>query len=222
MIVMSERDLVSFKTTEEDRKLQREEIIPYWTGRSMREKLLSKMTRNGMTAMKQVCSQSSWSREDLDIHAEASRYSQPDTMDYKEKIKKTMDALDYINDPEALDKAEELKAMDIACDAVIILGERYHKLALEMAEKEENETRKAELLQIAANLEVVPAHKPQTYWQAIQLYWFTHLAVTTELNPWDAFSREDWISICIHIIRKMLPTVFWMMRKQKSFWNVCG
>ena len=49
-------------------------------------------------------------------------------------------------------------------------------------------TRKAELLQIAANLEVVPAHKPQTYWQAIQLYWFTHLAVTTELNPWDAFS----------------------------------
>lgn len=109
-------------------------------------------------------------------------------MDYKEKIKEAMDALDYINDPEALDKAEELKAMDIACDAVIILGERYHKLALEMAEKEENETRKAELLQIAANLEVVPAHKPQTYWQAIQLYWFTHLAVTTELNPWDAFS----------------------------------
>ena len=78
--------------------------------------------------------------------------------------------------------------MDISCDAVIILGERYRKLALEMAEKEENETRKAELLQIAANLEVVPAHKPQTYWQAIQLYWFTHLAVTTELNPWDAFS----------------------------------
>ena len=109
-------------------------------------------------------------------------------MDYKEKIKKTMDELDYINDPDAVNKCEELKAMDISCDAVIILGERYHKLALEMAEKETDETRKAELLQIAANLEVVPAHKPQTYWQAIQLYWFTHLAVTTELNPWDAFS----------------------------------
>ena len=109
-------------------------------------------------------------------------------MDYKEKIKKTMDELDYINDPDAVNKCEELKAMDISCDAVIILGERYHKLALEMAEKEQDETRKAELLQIAANLEVVPAHKPQTYWQAIQLYWFTHLAVTTELNPWDAFS----------------------------------
>ena len=93
-----------------------------------------------------------------------------------------------MNDPEATDKMEELKAMDIACDAVIILGERYHKLALEMAEKEADPTRKKELEQIAANLEVVPAHKPQTFWQAIQLYWFTHLAVTTELNPWDAFS----------------------------------
>ena len=109
-------------------------------------------------------------------------------LEYKEKIKKTMDALDFMNDPEATDKMEELKAMDIACDAVIILGERYHKRALEMAEKEADPTRKKELEQIAANLEVVPAHKPQTFWQAIQLYLFTHLAVTTELNPWDAFS----------------------------------
>ena len=109
-------------------------------------------------------------------------------LDYKAKIKETMDALDYINDPDAVNKCEELKAMDISCDAVIILGERYRELALTMAGKEADETRKAELMQIAANLEVVPAHKPQTFWQAIQLYWFTHLAVTTELNPWDAFS----------------------------------
>lgn len=54
--------------------------------------------------------------------------------------------------------------------------------------RETDETRKAELLQIAANCDVVPAHRPQTYWQAIQLYWFVHLCVTTELNPWDAYS----------------------------------
>lgn len=188
MIVMSERDLVSFKTTEEDRKLQREEIIPYWTGRSMREKLLSKMTPEW-----HECYEAGMFTEFMEQRGPGHTCGGEQVfttgyMDYKEKIKEAMDALDYINDPEALNKAEELKAMDIACDAVIILGERYHKLALEMAEKEENETRKAELLQIAANMEVVPAHKPQTYWQAIQLYWFTHLAVTTELNPWDAFS----------------------------------
>ena len=99
-----------------------------------------------------------------------------------------MDALDWMNDPEASDKMEELKAMDICCDAVIILGERYHEMAVEKAAAETDPKRKAELEQIAKNLEVVPAHKPQTFWQAIQLYWFTHLAVTTELNPWDAFS----------------------------------
>ena len=188
MVVMSERELVSFHTTEEDRKLQAEEIIPYWTGRSMREKILSRMTPEW-----QECYSAGMFTEFMEQRGPGHTCGGEQVfttgyMDYKEKIHKTMDELDYINDPEAVNKCEELKAMDISCDAVIILGERYHKLALEMAEKEENETRKAELLQIAANLEVVPAHKPQTFWQAIQLYWFTHLAVTTELNPWDAFS----------------------------------
>lgn len=82
---------------------------------------------------------------------------------------------------------EELKPW-IFPVTVIILGERYHKLALEMAEKEADPVRKEELKQIAANLEVVPAHAPQTYWQAIQLYWFTHLAVTIRAEPMGAFS----------------------------------
>ena len=188
MVVMSERELVSFKTTEEDRKLQREEIIPYWTGRSMREKILSRMTPEWHDCYEAGMFTEFMEQRGPGHTCGGEQVFTTGYMDYKEKIKKTMDELDYINDPEAVNKCEELKAMDISCDAVIILGERYHKLALEMAEKETDETRKAELLQIAANLEVVPAHKPQTYWQAIQLYWFTHLAVTTELNPWDAFS----------------------------------
>lgn len=188
MVVMSERKLVSFKTTEEDRRLQKEEIIPYWTGRSMREKLLSRMTPQWHDCYEAGMFTEFMEQRGPGHTCGGEQVFTTGYMEYKEKIKKTMDELDYLNDPEALDKCEELKAMDIACDAVMILGERYHKLALEMAEKETDETRKAELFQIAANLEVVPAHRPQTYWQAIQLYWFTHLAVTTELNPWDAFS----------------------------------
>ena len=76
--------------------------------------------------------------------------------------------------------------MEICCDAIIILGERYAKYT-RVSEKETDETRKAELLQIAANCDVVPAHAPQTFWQAIQMYWFVHLGVTTELNPWDTY-----------------------------------
>lgn len=188
MVVMSERELVSFKTTEEDRKLQAEEIIPYWTGRSMREKILARMTPEWHECYSAGMFTEFMEQRGPGHTCGGEQVFTTGYLDYKEKIQKTMDALDYINDPDAVNKCEELKAMDIACDAVIILGERYHRLALEVAEKETDETRKAELLQIAANLEVVPAHKPETYWQAIQLYWFTHLAVTTELNPWDAFS----------------------------------
>ena len=188
MTVMSERELVSFHTTEEDRKLQAEEIIPYWTGRSMREKILERMTPEWHECYSAGMFTEFMEQRGPGHTCGGEQVFTTGYLDYKAKIKETMDALDYINDPDAVNKCEELKAMDISCDAVIILGERYRELALTMAGKEADETRKAELMQIAANLEVVPAHKPQTFWQAIQLYWFTHLAVTTELNPWDAFS----------------------------------
>ena len=100
-------------------------------------------------------------------------------LDYQQDIEQAIAALDFLNDPEAIEKRDELRGMSIMCDAIMILGERYAKLARELAETESDAQRKEELLQIAANCDVVPAHKPQTYWQAIQLYWFVHLVVTT-------------------------------------------
>lgn len=188
MKVMSERKLVSFHTTEEDRKLQAAEIIPFWKGRTIREKLLSRMTPEWHDCYEAGIFTEFMEQRGPGHTCGGEQVFTTGYLDYKEKIKKTMDALDWMNDPEASDKMEELKAMDICCDAVIVLGERYHEMAVEKAAAETDPKRKAELEQIAKNLEVVPAHKPQTFWQAIQLYWFTHLAVTTELNPWDAFS----------------------------------
>lgn len=188
MKVMSERKLVSFHTTEEDRKLQAAEIIPFWKGRTIREKLLSRMTPEWHDCYEAGIFTEFMEQRGPGHTCGGEQVFTTGYLDYKEKIKKTMDALNWMNDPEASDKMEELKAMDICCDAVIILGERYHEMAVEKAAAETDPKRKAELEQIAKNLEVVPAHKPQTFWQAIQLYWFTHLAVTTELNPWDAFS----------------------------------
>ena len=135
MTVMSERDLVSFHTTEEDRKLQAEEIIPFWKGRSMREKLLAAMTPEWNDCYSAGMFTEFMEQRGPGHTCGGEQVFTTGYMDYKEKIKKSMDALDFMNDPEAYDKMEELKAMDISCDAVIILGERYHKLALEMAEK---------------------------------------------------------------------------------------
>ena len=188
MIVMSDRKLVSFHTTVEDREFQKKEIIPFWEGRTIREKILASMKPEWHECYEAGVFTEFMEQRGPGHTCGGEQVFTTGYMDYKAKIKETMDKLDWMNDPEAYDKNEELKAMDICCDAVIILGERYHKLALEKAETETEPVRKAEILQIAKNLEVVPAHAPQTYWQAIQLYWFTHLAVTTELNPWDAFS----------------------------------
>ena len=188
MVVMSERKLVSFHTTEEDRQNQKDYVIPFWQGRTMRDKLLSQMTPEW-----HECYEAGMFTEFMEQRGPGHTCGgeQAFTIGYlqhKAHIKEVMDSIDFLNDKDALAKQEELKAMDIACDAVIILGERYHELAVKMAAEEKDPTRKAELEQIAKNFEVVPKHEPETFWQAIQLYWLTHLAVTTELNPWDAFS----------------------------------
>jgi formate C-acetyltransferase len=93
-----------------------------------------------------------------------------------------------MNDPEATDKQEELTAMSISCDAAILFAERHADLAEEMAGKEENPVRAAELRRIAGVCRHVPAHAPGTYWEAIQMYWFVHLGTITELNGWDAMN----------------------------------
>ncbi|MBR0373274.1 MAG: glycyl radical protein [Mogibacterium sp.] len=188
MHIMNDREVVNYKTTEQDIKDQEEIIIPFWKGKSTRDKILADMTDEWKDAyaagmftefMEQRGPGHTCGGKNVFIKGYA---------EYKEEIQAAIDALDFMTDPEAFDKQEELKAMLIDCDAVMILGERYQKLIRETAAKETDPVRKAELEQMAANLDVVPAHKPQTFWQAIQLYWFTHLAVTTELNPWDAFS----------------------------------
>ena len=185
---MDARSLVYFRVREEDYKIQEEEIIPYWEHRSVREKIINHMEPAWKQAYAAGMFTEFMEQRGPGHTAGGGQIFTTGYNEYKARIKEAIDKLDYLKDPEAYDKLEELKAMDIACDAVIILGERYHALCVEKAAAETDPVRKAELEQMAKNLEVIPANKPETYWQAIQQYWFTHLAVTTELNPWDALT----------------------------------
>ena len=106
----------------------------------------------------------------------------------KEEIKESISKLDYFNDTEAFEKAEELKAMDIACDAIIMYAEGMQMNLNNLAAVEKDEGRKAELLKMAAVCRKVPAHAPETVHEMLQHYWFIHLGVITELNPWDSFN----------------------------------
>jgi len=109
-------------------------------------------------------------------------------LDYKRQIAAEIAALDYLNDPAATDKAEELKAMDVSCDAVIVFAERHAELADALAASESNPQRVAELKAIAEVCRWVPANAPRTFHEAIQMYWFVHLGTITELNGWDAMN----------------------------------
>jgi trans-4-hydroxy-L-proline dehydratase len=99
-----------------------------------------------------------------------------------------LSGLDFLNDAQAYDKQEQLKAMRITAEALITFGQRHAAEARRLAAQTGDPQRRAELAKIAEICEWVPAHKPRTLWEALQYYWFVHLGVTTELNPWDAFN----------------------------------
>ena len=185
---MNDRKVVNFTVTDEDLKIQAEQIIPYWEDRSMRKKILDSMTDQWRDAYAAGIFTEFMEQRGPGHTVGSVKIYEKGYLDYQQDIKEALAKLDYMNDPEALDKRNQLNAMSIACDAIMILGKRYADLAREMAAECDDEQRKRELLQIAANCDVVPAHRPETFYQAIQTYWFTHLAVTTELNPWDAYS----------------------------------
>lgn len=185
---MDARDLIYFRVSEEDLKVQEETIIPFWEKRSIRHKILENMSEEWKDAYAAGIFTEFMEQRGPGHTVGSEKIYKKGFQDYKNDIIEARNRLDFLNDKEAFDKKAQLNAMEICCDAIMILGERYAAYARELAEKETDEIRKQELLQIAANCDVVPAHAPKTFWQAIQMYWFVHLGVTTELNPWDAYS----------------------------------
>ena len=186
--VMDQRELISFKVKEDYFGIQENTIIPYWDARSTRTKILDKMTDEWKDAygagiftefMEQRGPGHTVGSDDIYARGFNDRIGQ---------IDQALQNLDYLTDREAPYKAQQLQGMRLAAEAIITLGRRYSDYAAKLAEEEDNPERKKELWQISENCKVVPAEKPQTFWQAIQMYWFVHLGVTLEINPWDAYS----------------------------------
>ncbi|MBM3500154.1 MAG: formate C-acetyltransferase/glycerol dehydratase family glycyl radical enzyme, partial [Armatimonadetes bacterium] len=85
-------------------------------------------------------------------------------------------------------QTEEWRAMAACCEALIRYAERHAERAEELAAEERDPQRRAELLRIAEVCRRVPAHAPRDFHEALQMYWFVHLGVVTELNTWDSFN----------------------------------
>ena len=186
--VLNTRDMQRYSISQEDIDLYAKEVIPYWQGKTQRERIFSHVPDEWRAAYEaglftEFMEQRAPGHTSLD-----GKIYRKGMLDFKKEIAANIEALDYLNDPEATDKAEQWKAMDISCDAVIIFAERHAELAEKLASEESDAQRASELLKIADVCRWVPAHAPRNLWEAIQMYWFVHLGTITELNGWDAMN----------------------------------
>jgi len=186
--VLNSRDQQRYTISDEDIETYAREVIPYWQGKTIRERIFNHVPEEWRAAYEAGLFTEFMEQRAPGHTALDGQIYRKGMLDYKQQIADEITALDYLNDPEATDKAEELKAMDISCDAVILFAERHADLAEQMAERESDTQRAEELRQIAAVCRRVPAHKPETFREAIQMYWFVHLGTITELNGWDAMN----------------------------------
>jgi formate C-acetyltransferase len=185
--VLDSREKIAFAVSDDVRQTYAESIIPCWEGKSMRERIFAEMTEEWHAAYEagiytEFMEQRSPGHTVLDdkIYERGMR-------DFQAEIEARLEELDYLGDPEAYDKQEELRAMGICAEALIRFAERHAQRARELAAEEGDAGRREELERIAEICSRVPAHAPRDFWEALQSYWFVHLGVTTELNPWDAF-----------------------------------
>jgi pyruvate-formate lyase len=186
--ILNSRKMTRYLVSEEDIETYRIEIIPYWQGRTMRDRVFNQVPEAWQKAYAAGMFTEFMEQRAPGHTALDGIIYQKGMLDFKQQIAESIAGLDYLNDPEAAHKAEELRAMDISCDAAIIFAERHAGLAEKMAADEKDAVRKAELEKMAATCRRVPARAPQTFWEAIQMYWFVHLGTITELNGWDAMS----------------------------------
>jgi len=186
--ILNTREKIPFLVSEEARQTYAETIIPYWRGKSMRDLIFKEMTEEWKTAYEagiftEFMEQRSPGHTVLD-----DKIYRKGFVGFKADIEQSLQGLDYLGDRMAYRKQEQLRAMRICADALIHFAERHSQKARELAMRERDSQRKVELERIARVCSHVPAYAPQDLWEALQYYWFVHLGMTTELNPWDAFN----------------------------------
>jgi formate C-acetyltransferase len=185
--ILNSRPKISYHVDEEARAIQREQIIPYWQGRSMRDLIFREMPREWKDAYEAGIFTEFMEQRAPGHTALGDVIYGKGLLDLKGEVQTSLSRLDFLNDPEAFAKQEELGAMGVAAEAVIRFAERHAEKAWEMAANEPNPERRAELRKIAEVCRHVPAHAPRDFWEALQAYWFVHLGVISELNTWDSF-----------------------------------
>jgi formate C-acetyltransferase len=185
---LNDRKKTAFASDEDTRRVYAEEIIPFWKGRSQRDRIFAEMTQEWIDAYEAgVFTEFMEQRAPGHTVLDGKIYTKG-LNDIKREIERALAALDFMTDPDAYDKQEELRAMAVSVDAVVAFARRHAEKARELAKGEKDAGRKKELERIAEVCDRVPAEAPRDFWEALQAYWFVHLGVITEYNTWDSFN----------------------------------
>lgn len=186
--ILDSRERTPFAVGEKDFQVYEEKIIPFWKGKTIREKVFDSMEPDWKKAFEAgVFTEFMEQRAPGHAILDDKIYRESMT-DFKNRCSTNIEQLDYFADKSTENKKQQYEAMIIAADAIITFAKRYAKLAEEMAKQETNPERKRELKKISEICNYVPENTPRTFHEALQMYWFVHLAVITELNTWDSFN----------------------------------
>ena len=186
--ILNSREKISFKVDDSVREIYRKKIIPFWQGRSIRDRIFAQVDPEWVAAYEAGVFTEFMEQRAPGHTVLGDKIYRKGMLDFKREIEEQIQKLDFFNDPDALDKREELKAMAIAAEALIIFAKRHAEKARQLAADETDPRRRRELEKIADVCEHVPAYAPRNFWEALQYYWFVHLGVITEMNTWDSFN----------------------------------
>ena len=190
---LSTRELDPLLLGQEDKKILEEEVLPFWKGKTINERVYCQLDRKtkdflykdpNVYPTQPSCLIDNFSLLEKGIGTVVPNYEKilNNGVDkIIEEIEKAEESLTITN-PQNISKKTFYEAAKIVLRGLVRFAERYSILAMEMAKNEPDIVRKSELEQIAKICSKVPAQRPSTFYEAIQCFWFIHLAVRMEMS----------------------------------------
>lgn len=190
-VVWLERELETISTRKQDRfgvpdnvKQDIREIIPYWKGRTVKERLFASLPADTRRVRLESGVFSVTVHEGVGLGHVLLDYAsvlRRGLLDIKREIQSKLESLDT-TEPDAMPRFHWWTAAALTCDAAVGWARRYAELARRMAEEETNPQRRAELEAIGQVCSRVPALPARTFHEALQSFWFTHIIPQIETN----------------------------------------
>ena len=175
-----------FYISDEDKKIMREELFPFWKGKSVDEYCEDQYREAGVWELSGESFVSDCSYHALNGGGDSNPgydviLMKKGMLDIQKEARDHLTQLDYEN-PDDIEKIYFYKSIIDTTEGVMIYARRMSEYAGKLAEKETDPKRKAELLKISQVNARVPAHKPETFWEAIQAVWTIESLLVVEEN----------------------------------------